>query len=195
MEGKKRIIIAIVVVLTAIIVAIAARQIIKKRKKRDKYQVGNPAAPRQEEAAQDLGIHFQSIVNLGTSFQAKVNSMGAQEKALLPTEGTLVTIVKSMTKLFDNAQNSLAQERPTYERLLSFYHGIIGSDKNFLNTASSLVDAGNTTHQNLDLAKEGLPVASYEAVGEAGQILIEFGREIRGLIMSVHRLGVTLDVE
>lgn len=195
-EARKRIIVAIVIILTAlIIVAVVTR--IKRRKRRDRYRVGNPAAPRQELAARDLAAHLGSLETLGTSFADNVKTMDAGEKALTPMIDGYAMVVRGITVSMSNMRSQLVKAPPSYANLLGFYRGISGSDQHYLRTATAIEDAGHSIHQAIDVAKEGqsIPEGAYEKMGAAGSTLIEFAREIRGLLISTHRLGAALDVE
>jgi hypothetical protein len=198
-EAKRRILIAIVIVLTALIVVIAAKKISKRRRARDpdRYIVGNPAAPRQAEAAKDLSIHLKSLVDLSRTFEDKVSQMGAEEKSLLPGGGALGGIVKSIAAPMNATREGLDKASPTYANLLAYYRGLAGSDQKMLSTATALENAGHSIHQRLDREERAAPLSDveYSVTGDAGELLIEFARQIRGLLISVHRLGAALDVE
>lgn len=199
-KNQKNIAIAIVIVLTALIVAIAAKKISQyRKKKRDRYVVGNPAAPRQRDAVRDLSVHLRSLVKLGESFQTEVGAMTTEEKKMLPAGPALVTVVKSVTDTLQNTEQRLKRAPLTYANLLGFYRGLSGSDQKMLSTATSLETAGHTIHQTIDRANNVGWVEEanmkYGTAGTAGIALIEFAREIRGLLISVHRLGSALDVE
>lgn len=207
MVSKRRIVIALVIVLVALIITIAGRRI---RKKRSKFSIGNPAAPRQRAAALDLKIHLDALVNLTNSLQADVAAMGDAGKTILPGGLAIPGVVNATVAPLKTMSASLTREPPTYANLLGFHRGITGSDQHLLRTATAMENAGHTTHQRLELASaeggldngEGAAPTVvdpdsdvYAAAGRAGQTLIDFGREIRGLLTSVHRLGASLDVE
>lgn len=203
-EVRKRIIIALVIILTAVIIVTLASRAAKRRR-RARFSAGSPAAPRQKLAARDLSAHLSALVTLGNSFTDNVQTMDAEERALVPMVDSLPPTIAAITASLADMNARLEKVAPTKANLLGFYGAISGSDQGYLQTATAIENAGHSIHQGIDVARgaepgfrpEGTPLPNnaYERLGAAGVTLIQFAREIRGLLISTHRLGAALDVE
>lgn len=200
-QARRCIAVATVVVLTVVLIAIASRGLKRLRdwrRKRNRFEVGNPAAPREKQSAEDLQVHLASIVNIGREFQNKISGLDEKVRDSLPGGPALSQTVASITEPLERARLTLVSTPRTYANLVAIYRGIAGSDQRLLSTASALETAGHEIHQTLGRDDDGPANFQTQQVGEfgdAGNALVLLGREIRGLLMSVHRLGVTLDLE
>jgi hypothetical protein len=161
------------------------------------FEIGNPAAPRQLEAARDLQDHLTSLVELGNSYQNSIASLTTEEMGGLSASwgvnpNAVSSVMASLTSSLDNARLALARMAPSYANYCAVYNGLDGASSSFVTTADSLIGAGRTLQQTIGRDPMLDPSAKLSAVGIA---LIKMGKRVKALAGSVHRFGVSLDLE
>jgi hypothetical protein len=193
-RAQRRVLIGAIIAAAILIIGLIAARRRRARTERLRgpaYVVGNPAAPRQQTAADRLCTHIGAGVALGQQVAADVAAVSPAGQALLPGGPALPVVVADITRSLDAANRRLRAAPNTYAALLGVYQGLAGSDQKMLRTATALENAGHSVQQAIE--REG--AVDVAPLGLAGGRLVEMAREIRGVLLRVHRLGVALDVE
>jgi hypothetical protein len=176
---------AILVVLIVIIV-LAWRY--WQRRRRDRFSYTTPATPRIREAAADL---FAGITHM-TSLSRQFEQLARRLENATPYAGARLS-AHQLTSSLCNAERALKGAPPTYANYLAVYRGLVSTNMALLNAADAYRNLGHQAHQDIELSKEA--PADEGDLAEMGRTLLAMGSQLRLVVVSVHRLGVALDVE
>jgi hypothetical protein len=177
---------AILVVLVILIV-LAWR--LWRRNRRDRFSYTTPATPRIREAAADLFAGITQMTALSRQFERQARSL----EDASPYAGARLSAFQ-LTSSLCNAERALKGAPPTYANYLAVYRGLVSTNMALLNAADAYINIGHQAHQDLELGA-GTALGSEGNLAEMGRTLLAMGRQLRLVVVSVHRLGVSLDVE
>jgi hypothetical protein len=185
---RKKFVIAAIVVLAIVVIAAALR-----RRRKDKYTVGNPAEPREREAATDVLAALDSVATTGAQFQALVATLPPPESQAFDKARGRATAasVERMVEVMSRSRASI-RGQDTHSGALALYNGLCDTDQALLGTARSYVGAGRRMQQAADVDPA---IGDASGLSETGMYLIRMGLQMRELNESVHVLGVSLDLE
>lgn len=158
-----------------------------KRWRRERFSYATPATPRVREAATDLFAGLTHMTRLSRQFEGlakRVDDATAFAGVRLSSFQLASTLC--------NAERALSGAPPTYANYLAIYRGLTSTNMALLGAADAYIRMGHEAHQKVAEAQES---PSAGDMAEMGRTLGEMGRQLRKVVVQVHRLGAALDVE
>lgn len=197
--NTKYILIATVVVAAIILVALLSRHLTKH----DAYTVLSPATPLLQDAMGRVLDDINLISSYGREFlNAKTAGAVSTPEGVavkMSKDSSAATVVdtaripvQNLTVALENSASRIKRSVPSWDNYAQIYRALGGSDSSMLKSAQSYIDAGRAAQQFIAQNPGDADTLYYTIAGSA---LIGLGRQIRSLTVSIHDLGVSLDLE
>jgi hypothetical protein len=155
--------------------------------RKDRFSYATPATPRVREATTDLFAGLTHMTKLSHQFEQTAKRLG-DATAFAGARLSAFQLASTMC----NAERALSGAPPTYANYLAIYRGLTSSDTALLNAADAYVNMGFEAQQ---LVGRDTQAPTAGDLAELGRVLNEMGRQLRKVVVLVHRLGAALDVE
>lgn len=182
----------VILILAILVIGFFVHRCWKTFVAKDRFTLATPATPRIREGVNGLFTSLTDMVALGQSFESEASNLSEVFGKVPPQVSAARKGVSELTKRLNKITVDLGTTPPTYANYLAIYRGLESTDDTLLAAADSYTALGRQVHQGMALNPPGTPDAD---VANAGALFMAMGRQLRRVVMNVHRLGVALDLE